>query len=282
MKIIDCGESAHKARKSGSLGGAIGQGFRLRRKQDAQEILTNLLAKALDNRFLLLNNIDVPGLGKPAPLFLIGPTGIWVISPNSLKGVFRANESTWEQLNEKSRVFEPAKPNLFTLIGNWAKTFTDYLASLGIVSPPIEPVLFFSDPGAHIDSNRPSARIVLADGLPHFLAGLFQAKPVLENEDIRQIVIAIAGEEALEPTRAGLEIKDDFSLHEKKAPEKPVQKPPEQPSRLAAFGSEEPQIVRNVSKFIPFTSRQWILLGILLLVTIIILIALVFVVLINA
>ncbi len=282
MRIIDCGEGDRKARKGSALGGAISQGLRLRRKQDAQDVLIDLLAKALDNRFFLLSNLNVPNLGKPSPLLLIGPTGLWMMLPSDLKGVFKANENTWEVLDQRSRNFASARPNLLILIGNWAKSFSDYLGGLGIVLPAIEPVLFFSEAGAHIDTSRPTARIVLADGLPHFLTGVFQAKPVLENEEIRQIVTAIAGEEALEPSHAGLEIKDDFSLHEKRAPEKPVQKPPEQPSRLAAIGREEPQIVRRVSQFIPFTSKQWLLLGLLLLVTIIILIALVFVIMINA
>jgi hypothetical protein len=104
----------------------------------------------------------------------------------------------------------------------------------------------------------------------------------LENEAIRQLVIAIAGEEALEPTHAGLEIRDDFSLREKKAPEKPVQKPPEAPSRLATLSREEPEIVRRVSRHVPFTRQQWVLLALLLVLTMVILLALVFVVLVNA
>ncbi len=175
-----------------------------------------------------------------------------------------------------------SKPNLLMQITTWAKALDEALVSLAIQAPPVEPVLFFADPGAHVDSIHSAARIVLADGLPRFLTGLFQARLFLEKEDLRQLVIALAGEEALEPSRAGQEIQDDFSLREKKAPEKLVQKPPEAPSRLAALSREEPEIVRRVSRHIPFTSRQWIYLALLLLLTMVILIALVFVVLINA
>jgi hypothetical protein len=274
MKIIDCGEGGRKAKKSSILP--------FRRKPDAQEIFITSLSEALDNRFFLLSNLSLPGQGKTFPLLLIGPTGIWAILPTGITGIFRANESAWERLDEKSQAFGPARPNLLIQVGAWAKTLGDSLASLGLVLPQIELVLFFSDPGAHVDTSRPAVRIILADGLPRFLTGLFQARLVLEKEEIRQTVIAIAGEEALEPTHAGLEIKDDFSLREKRAPEKPVQKPPETPSRLASLSREEPEIVRQVSRHVPFTRRQWIYLGLLLLVTMLILITLMFVVLTHA
>lgn len=282
MRIIECGEDGRKSKKSGPQGGGISSVLPFRRKRPAQEIFISLLAEALDNRFFLLNNLILPGQGKFSPLLLIGPTGIWAILPTGFTGLFRANENTWEQLDEKSRAYGASRPNLLLQVGAWAKAIGDSLAGLGMQAPPIEPVLFFSDPGAHVDSTRSTARIVLADGLPRFLAGLFQARPVLENEEIKQIVIALAGEEALEPSHAGLEINDDFSLRGKKEPEKPVHKPPAAPSRLATMTSVEPEIVRRVSSHIPFTRRQWILLGLLLLLAMIILIALVFVVLINA
>jgi hypothetical protein len=282
MKIIDCGEGGRKAKKSSASGGGISSVLPFRRKPDAQEIFIASLSEALDNRFFLLSNLSLPGQAKPFPLLLIGPTGISAILPVGIPGIFRASENAWERFDEKSRAFRPIKPNLQNQVGVWTKTLGESLASLDLVLPPIEPVLFFSDSGAHVDTARPAVRVILADGLPRFLSGLFQAQTVLEKEEIRETVIAIAGEEALEPTRAGYEIKDDFSLREKKAPEKPVQKPPATPSRLASLGREEPQIVRQVSKHVPFTRRQWIYLGLLLLVTMIILITLMFVVLTHA
>ena len=274
MKIIDCGEGARKAQKSNLLP--------FRRKREAQEVFVSSLAEALDNRFFLLSHISLPGQGKLSPLLLVGPTGMWAVLPTGITGFFRANESTWERQDEKTQAYNPSKPNLLIQLHAWAKALGEALVSLGIQAPPIEPVLFFSEPGANVDSTRPATRIVLADGLPRFLSGLFQAHLVLEKEELRQMVIAIAGEEALEPTYAGLEIKDDFSLREKRAPEKPVQKPPEAPSRLAALSREEPEIVRRVSRHVPFNRNQWIYLALLLLVTMIILITLMFVVLIKA
>jgi hypothetical protein len=282
MKIIDCGEGGSKAKKSSLTGDEKSSIWPFRRKREPQEIFISSLAEALDNRFFLLGNLSLPGQGKLFPLLLLGPTGIWAILPTGITGIFRANESTWEQMDEKKQAFVPSRPNFSLQINNWAKALDEALVSLQIPAPPVEPVLFFSDSSAHVESTRSAARIVLADGLPRFLTGLFQAYPVLEKEDLRQLVIALAGEEALEPTYAGQEIKDDFSLREKKAPEKPTQKPPEAPSRLAALSREEPELVRRVSRHVPFTSRQWIYLALLLLLTMIILIALVFVVLINA
>jgi hypothetical protein len=282
MKIIDCGEGGRKAKKSSGDGGGISSILPFRRKREAPEIFISSITEALDNRFFLLSNLSLPGQGKLSPILLIGPTGIWAILPTGISGFFRANESAWERLDEKKQAFRPLKPNLVVQLSGWAKALGEALVSLGIQAPPIEPVLFFSDSGAHVDSTQPAVRIVLADGLPRFLSGLFQAVPVLEKEETRQLVIALAGEEALEPSHAGFEINDDFSMRDKKAPKKSVPKPPAAPSRLATLSRQEPEIVRRVSRFIPFTRRQWIYLALLLLVTMIILVTLVFVVMIYA
>jgi|GEM_PF-1451248 len=282
MRIIECGPAGGKPYKSRPPGSAGNSLIPFRRKRDAQETFISFLADALDNQFFLLNNLSLPGQGKVSPLLLCGPIGVWAVLPSGATGLFQVNERTWEQMDEKNRVFGPSKPNLVNEVCAWAAAISESLAGLQIATPPIEPVLFFSDPAAHVDSSRPAARIVLADGLPRFLAGLFQARPVLDKGGIQQIVIALAGEEALQPYYAGLDFRDDYSFREKRAPEKPVRQPVETPSRLAAMSREEPEIVRKVSRKVPFTRWQWLMLGLLVLTTIIILVGLVFVILTHA
>ena len=282
MRIIECGPAGRKPYKSRPPGSAGNSLIPFRRKRDAQETFIGFLADALDHRFYLLNNLSLPGQGKLSPLLLFGPTGVWAVLPTGATGLFRVNERAWEQMDEKNQGFALAKPNLVSEVCAWAAAIGETLASLQIAAPPVEPVLFFSDPAAHVDSTRPAARIVLADGLPRFLAGLFQARPVVEQDGIRQIVVALAGEEALQPYYAGSDIRDDYSFREKKAPEQPIRQPVETPSRLAAMGREEPEIVRKVSRKVFFTRWQWLMLGLLVLTTIIILVGLVFVILTHA
>jgi hypothetical protein len=281
MKIIDCDAIDHKARKSRSTGSGIQGILPFRRKREAQEIFISLLSEALDNSFYLLNMLVLPGQGKQNPLLLLGPTGIWAILPSGVAGIYRVNESAFERFDEKSRQFVTIKPNLVLEVCAWAKAVSDSLAGLEMQIPSIEPILFFSDPGAHIDFTHPTSRIVLADGLPRFLTGLFHAPSVLEKDEIRQIIVGLVGEEALDPFHFEQEIKDEYSFRDKPAPEKPTPKPPAAPSRLATMIREEPHIVRQVSRHVPFNLKQWAMLGVLVLLAAIMLVALVFVVLIN-
>ena len=71
------------------------------------------------------------------------------------------------------------------------------------------------------------------------------------------------------------EIDDIYSMREPPAPKKPAE-----PSKLSLMAREEPALVRRIAQRFPFTRRQWIMLGVLLVVNIVILVGIVAVVLI--
>jgi hypothetical protein len=48
----------------------------------------------------------------------------------------------------------------------------------------VEPILMASDPGMHIESVRPAARIVMSDALERFAISMNQARPILNTETI--------------------------------------------------------------------------------------------------
>jgi hypothetical protein len=60
-----------------------------------------------------------------------------------------------------------------------------FLTNHGRALSEVEPVLFFSDPGIHVELVRPTVRLVMADAVDRFVAGLVQSRILLNQEEIR-------------------------------------------------------------------------------------------------
>jgi hypothetical protein len=206
------------------------------------------------------------------PLILIGPTGVWVVLPTDAKGVYRVTEDLWEELQSKKGGFKPVQPNPMSTVIRQTQELVDYLTGKGIKIPSIEPVVFFSDPGAHIDSTRPSARIVPIDALQRFVITVWRSPVVFDEEEVQFIISDLVCARDEEPIKSVPETTDIYSMRELPAPKKPAE-----PSRLATMTRNEPALIRRIARHFPFTRQQWILLAILLVVNIIILVWLVFV-----
>jgi hypothetical protein len=231
---------------------------------EAQDLVAAALQKALDNRHFLFRNLTLEGPDVPIPLILVGPLGVRVIYASVAKGVFRARDDAWEELDNSTQAYKPARPNLITRVGLMARSVQTYLANHGQAVPDVEPVLFFLDPGVHIDLNRPSARIVLVDALDRFAAGLAQAPTMLEADVIQNVINAFVPP-PVEGGEAAPEVRDAFSFQDMPKP-KPARKAPSLNLEI-----KEPSFFQKLN----FDRRQWTLLAILVAVNILILVGLV-------
>jgi len=245
-------------------------------EERAQETLIKSLNRMLGHQYVLLRGILLEGLGGPIPLTLLGPVGVLVIQASAERGLFRANDESWERMDDRLRRFRQARPNLIARTLLNARALQSYLAANGFPILKVEPVLYFSHPGTHIDAIRPAVRLVLADAVERFAAGLAQATPVLSPEDIPRIVDLLIKpqEPAAEPITDSL-VKDDFSLIEEIVP------PPREPQASLAESRFSQDTVSALNR-IPFNTRQWLLLGILMLVNVMILIGFVVLVLLTS
>jgi len=246
----------------------------LQKEPKAQDVVINILTKVLDNSFFILCDVPLVGLEEPFPSVLVGPQGIWMIYPISSRGICRAEGEAWEVMDEHLQRYRPGKPNYMALASTMAQSLEEYLSDLGFENPEIEPVLVFTNPGVHVEFSRPSVRIVLIDALERFAVGLVQNQVQLNPGQVQRIVdsltYVIEGDiEKAQPA----EILDAYSLRELPVPRKPIRLP-----QMPDAAREEPEIIRKVSQRTPFTKRQWMLLGFLLVGNIIILIVLVLVV----
>ena len=274
MKIVESSQLAETSKEPGVFDRArenLNVSW-LKKQASAEDVFTSALNRTLDNKYYLLREVTLAGLDFPVPLILISPSGAHVIFPSNIKGIYRAKEDVWEVLDEHSRRFKAARPNLLTVTEQMARALDNHLEGQGYDMPAAEPVLFFSDPGTHVDTQRPVTRVVLADALERFVAGLLQKQSAMAPETIQKIVRSLVGEVPVANLQKIPE-HDAFSFLDNDEGQ-----PPQPSTPRVVIDQSEPDFLERV----PFNRRQWLILGMLLVVNIIILSALVVFVLVSS
>lgn len=236
----------------------------------AQDNVISSLEKLLDNRYVMLRNVSLEGLDVPIPLILVGPTGVRVLYPSAARGVFRARGDAWEQMDNTRQVFRALAPNLLTRAMLMAQAVSAFLVVRELPMPEIEPVLIFVDPGTHVDTVRPEVRVVTMDGLERYLAGVVQSRPYLEKEDVQKVVDVFMQSMGHPGMGAGEAPKRDvFTFTDEMERQ--------QPTILDRLPRGE-RVVSTLNK-IPFNTRQWLLLGMLVVIDILVLVGFVLLIL---
>lgn len=239
----------------------------------AEKAIIETLQRLLDNQYVILQSVPLDDPEEPIPLVLVGPPGVRMIYARSVKGVFRAKEDAWEEMDDRTQRFKIARPNLLTRSQSMGETVEAYLAARNFDMAAVEAVLVFTDPGIHVDTVRPIVRVVQADALDRFGAGLVQSQAILDKETIQRIVNVLGGEQlaAREAAKTAAEMQDAFSFQD--LPQKKVRNSPE-----VVYESGEVPFLKRI----PFTQRQLTVLGLMVLVNIIILSAFVFLILLTS
>lgn len=212
------------------------------RDLQAQQVFINYLQNALDNKFTLLRNVTLPDLPLPIPLILVGPPGVKTINASAVKGVFRAKGDKWFSLDAHNKRYVAVRPNLVKRAFLMSQAVQDYLFQRDIMLPGVEPVLFFSHPGLHIEPIQPATRIVQRDGIDSFVTGILQSPVIMSSTDGQVI--------------ADILLKSAFQKHQASG----MSEPPI--SSVKAHSAE-----KNGLK--PW---QWLVIGILVLITLAVLV----------
>ncbi len=267
MNVIDCaevqgqdGQSKSRDRIWGSL--RIGRGAS--QDDEAQEAVIAAFNRIVSNKYFMLRNVQLPGSKTLVPLVLVGPVGIWVLNPSMLRGVFRAKGDSWEIIDDRKHTYNPADDNLLANTDSMSRAVLDYLSSHGERQIPVEPVLVFTNPGIHIETVRPIVRIVLVDALDQFISGIVQSRLLYDSDKVQKIVDLFTTPED-NSLDIGAEEQAGFSITSQARAQERIDSAAAQFDRIDSTFS-------NVER-LPFSSRQWMILGGLILVNIIILAA---------
>jgi hypothetical protein len=252
--------------------GTIAHGMGWYSQMQAQKAVSQRLSKALGNEYVLIRNALLPGTPLRIPLILVGPTAVRVILATTLRGVYRARGDQWLEFSSTAQHSRPAYPNLLARVQTRAEALLGYLRSQGFGLPQVEPILIFTNPRTHVDANKPTVRIVLVDAIEHFASNLKQLTPIMDEQDIDEIVASITEpnlpESGMGPQGAGAMIGSLESAFTSD-----VLKPIEERAKPLADTS--------AARRMRMSGRQWALLGVMFFAELVILILFAMIILAN-
>ncbi|MBI5351841.1 MAG: hypothetical protein HZB50_04310 [Chloroflexi bacterium] len=189
MKIIDktpFQDASGNISIVGRAQGTLKYGLNWFSELEAQKVVIAQLERSLEKGFVLIRNFTLPNIEVVIPIILVGPGGVSVIHVTPAKGQFEAKGDQWNNINYG--ISQPANVNLIEIVMKRARAVQKYLEAQKInLTIPVEAVLVASDPGAHIDSLRPAARVVMSDAIKQFASSLLQARPIWRSESIYDI-----------------------------------------------------------------------------------------------
>jgi hypothetical protein len=184
MKIIDKTPLQDEKGEIGLIGriqGTLKYGFNWFAELEAQKSVIAQLDRVLEKGFVLIRNFTLPDSEIVIPMILVGPGGVTVLYITTVKGFFEAKGDQWNTV--VNGVPQPARINLLNRVSRYARAVQIFLERQKVpLAAPVEAVLIAADPGAHIDSLRPTARVVMSDAIKQLGTTLLQARPVWRGD----------------------------------------------------------------------------------------------------
>jgi hypothetical protein len=167
----------------GRLQGTLKYGLSWYSELEAQKAAIAQLDKLIQKGFVLIRNLILPGTEIVVPIILVGPQGINVIYATHVRGFFEAKGDEWNTVSKGRSL--PARVNLVSRVKLLTRAVQLYLQKQNFeLHGPIEPVLIGTDPGFHVETTRPSVRVIMSDAIKQFGASLLQAKPALKSQEV--------------------------------------------------------------------------------------------------
>ncbi|HDD54947.1 MAG TPA: hypothetical protein ENG59_01725 [Chloroflexi bacterium] len=261
MRTIDLSKFQAKPGLSGfinNLQGLMSYGYSWQESRKNQEELVEILGSVLGNECVLLRDVNIPKVNRPIPLVLITPATVMVINPKSQQGFFRAEGKLWGELGRNDK-YRPSPHNLIRETWLYQKTIEGYFKQHNFSAPMDRGVMIFVSPETVVESIRPRVRIIQADGIKNFARELSIAKPVFSDIDFKAAVNLLTHPKLPDKTK------------QKKSP------PPElmEPLPLSEPLAKVDEGITKAARKVNFTRREWIIIGVLSGLLIIVLIVLI-------
>ncbi len=247
--------------------GTLQNGLSWYGEMQAIDTAVRKMEKSFGDEHIALTSVLIPGTGITVPLLILSPQGVRTFLPTAVQGVFRAKGDEWLKFGGgTSRRFTESKPNLQWKVLEMAQATLDYLRGVGFGLPEVEAVLIFTNPRTHVETSNSPARIVLADAIERYAASVLKFQPIMDRDDIRDLVQAITHPDEFRPEPE----PEPEARPAAPKPTRPIDLP--EPSRVdsqalihgeaAALSPRQQRSLGGIrQKRFPFSRRQWILLG---------------------
>jgi hypothetical protein len=232
--------------------------------QQSEDVIVARFMRSLDDRFIMLRDLQLEGSGETFPPILVGPSGLVVLNVCHAKGFFKVKDETLWEMSKTTHQFGPARPNLIKQSQEHAQKLAGILDAHDKSHPEILPVLIFDNSGVHIETTNPAIRIVLMDGIDNLIASFVNSEEVLQPTEISFLADSLetmANPEKAIPMGEG----EDFFGRDLIVPEKIA------PTKLPKVRIPTDLSLPPVEEKLKFTQKQWIILTVLLVMTIVVL-----------
>lgn len=176
-------------------------GFSWDQDIQAQQVLISRLGKILDNSYTIISNVAITESALPVPLVLVGPIGVWTFYVTAVKGIFRVKGENWYRLDDKSQHYKPSRPNLIRRSSLMSRAINDYLREKGFFLDEAQPVLFFAQPGIHIDAPESPVHLLYSDGVDRFAVNLLEGKAVLDSGEVKRVTEILTKSKPAKPKK---------------------------------------------------------------------------------
>jgi hypothetical protein len=265
MKLIEPTQKPQDKDRIQMVADQIGRLFQFANSDEhADDAIVARFMKGLDNRFVMLHNLQLEGKGEIFPLILIGPSGLVVLNVSRARGFFKAKDDSWWEMDKTSHRFGPARPNLLRQSKDYAQKLAEILDAHGKSHPEILPILVFANPGVNVETSNPVIRVVLMDGVESLVHSFLNGKEVLQPMEIDFLSDSL--EIMANPEKAiPMGQEEDFFGRDLLVPEKKA------PLKLPEIPIPTDLSLPPVEKKLKFTQIQWFILEILLVLTILVL-----------
>ncbi len=265
MKLI---KPTQRAVEKDTIGKAVDQVKQLfhvgKTDEYAEDAIVAKFIRGLDNRFIMLRNLQLEGNDEKFQPILVGPAGMYILNISRAQGFFRAKEDSWWEMNKTTRKYGPSRPNLIKETKELALKLAEILDAHGKPHPIITPLLIFANAGVNIERSNPTIRIVLMDGVDSLIEGIHYSDEVLQQTEIAFLSDSLeimANPEIEIPLGEGEDFfGKGFFIPEKK----PALTLPDIP-----IPTESP--LPPIEEKLKFSQKQWTILVVLLLLTIVVL-----------
>jgi hypothetical protein len=204
MRIID---KTPFAQEDGTISavnriqGTLQNGFSWYGNLQAQSKAVAFFEKQLDKKFTLIRNNTLGASKITIPFILIGPPGIHVFMVTNLEGTYRAKGNNWGKTDGEK--YKESSVNLLKRTSQFSRAVDRYLEQQGFALPkPSTPILLAINSGIHIETIRPSVRIVMSDALDRFAVELRQSPPIMVVGDVHQVAEALTSPLRKKKTKA--------------------------------------------------------------------------------
>ncbi len=230
----------------------------------AEDAIVARFMRGLDNRFIMLRDLQLEGSGEPFRPILVGPAGVYLLNISHAKGFFRAKDDTWWEMNKTSQKYGPARPNLIKQTKEYSQKLAQILEAHGKSNPEIIPILIFANAGVNIERSNPAIRIVLMDGVDSFVDSLNYGEEALQETEINFLSDSL--EIMANPEKAILLGEgEDFFGKDLKLPEKKA------PLTLPEIPIRTDLTIPPVEEKFKFSQKEWIIVVVLMVLTILVL-----------